>query len=153
MLYINIIIYLLIVLNDFSNAFSFINPLKTRIFTGEDKNRYNPFSKKYYKELANRKQNETRNNNNNNNNNKMTIIPKKYSLTRPSYIEEIKRLNSKNRTIQNNSILDNDNDNDINDSEIEEDVPKLRIFLPKSSFLKSLGIELEDDHDNKQEND
>lgn len=152
MLYINIIIYLLIVLNDFSNAFSFINPLKTRIFTGEDKNRYNPFSKKYYKELANRKQNETRNNNNNNNN-KMTIIPKKYSLTRPSYIEEIKRLNSKNRTIQNNSILDNDNDNDINDSEIEEDVPKLRIFLPKSSFLKSLGIELEDDHDNKQEND
>ena len=70
---------------------------------------------------------------------------------RPSYIEELKRLNSKNNTIQNKSILGSDdsfhNQNEKDDEEDEENMPKLRIFLPKSSFLKSLGIEIENDDD------
>ena len=41
------------------------------------------------------------------------------------------------------------NNNDYDDDENEDELPKLRIFLPKSSFLKSLGIELENDNEEK----
>ena len=60
-----------------------------------DRERYNPFQKKYYmpRDLNTNK----------------TNIPKKYLLTRPSYIEEIKRLNSKNISIQTESILGDTN--------------------------------------------
>jgi cell division protease FtsH len=145
-----IILYLYFTLNIFLNVNSLINPFityKKNTNIGQDKNRYNPFSKKYYQELSDRKKNNTENDNSG-------LIKKKYFLTRPSYIEELRKLNSKNTTIQDNSILGLDN-LDTNDEEQEEMeyVPKLRIFLPKSSFLKSLGIELEDDINGENENE
>jgi len=150
----NIIIlyfYLYFTSNVFLNVNALLNPFikqkrTTNINVNQDNNRYNPFSKKYYQELSDRKKNNTENNNSG-------LIKKKYFLTRPSYIEELRKLNSKNRTIQDNSILGLDN-LDTNDKEQEEMeyVPKLRIFLPKSSFLKSLGIELEDDINGENEN-
>ena len=99
-----------------------------------DRDRYNPFQKKYYMPL-------------NLNNN--TTIPKKYSLTRPSFIEEIKRLNSKNITLQNESILGHDDDDTTftNITEYQK-IPELRIILNRGNFLKSLGIEIEQEDDN-----
>jgi cell division protease FtsH len=143
------IIYLSFFLNTFLCVKSFTkNKINRHLLIEVDKNRYNPFSRKYYQQLENMKKN------NSDNNNKIESVPKKYLLTRPSFIEEIKRLNSKNTTIQNNSILGLDNVSNKKEEieeieEIDEEKPKLRIFLPKSSFLKSLGIELEDDNNEK----
>jgi cell division protease FtsH len=115
-----------------------------KIFLGQqDKDKFNPFSKKYYQELSKIKKIVIEKNNSD-------FIPRKYSLTRPSYIEELKRLNSKNVTIQNNSIQNNIKLDDSLDKEIE--IPKFRIFLPKSSFLKSLGLELDDENNGDNEN-
>jgi len=112
---------------------------KKYLFNKLDKNRYNPFSKKYFHDLSLKKdENETG-----------LIIVKRYPITRPSFIEEIKRLNSKNITIQNESILGvpnqfyNETDND------EENRPKIRVILNKSGFLRSLGIEVENDENNE----
>jgi cell division protease FtsH len=127
-----------------------INNPRREILTQVDKNRYNPFSKKYYEQLEQKRKNETENN-------KPDITFRKYQLTRPSYIEELKRLNSRNITIQTNSILGVENqfynETDVEEnSEEEENKPRLRIFLPKSSFLKSLGIEIENDENNEGKN-
>jgi cell division protease FtsH len=139
---IKITIYLSCILNLFFSVNSFVKPFtvlkKQLLITNQDKNKYNPFSKKYFQEL---------NKNNNDTEKKQNFIPRKYTITKPSYIEEIKRLNSKNNTIQNKSILNLDNL--IQNNNEEEEVPRLRIFLPKSSFLKSLGIELENDENNE----
>lgn len=110
------------------------------ILTENDKNRYNPFSRKYFQDIRRR----------NNTDNNLNVIVKRYPITRPDYIEEIKRLNSKNVTIQTNSILGVENpfynESDTNEiNRINEPLPRLRIVLNKSSFLQSLGIELDDD--------
>jgi cell division protease FtsH len=110
------------------------------ILTENDKNRYNPFSRKYFQDIKRR----------NNTDNNLNVIVKRYPITRPDYIEEIKRLNSKNVTIQTNSILGVENpfynESDTNEiNRINEPLPRLRIVLNKSSFLQSLGIELDDD--------
>jgi hypothetical protein len=100
-----------------------------------DRERYNPFQKKYYmpRDLNTNK----------------TNIPKKYLLTRPSYIEEIKRLNSKNISIQTESILGDTNNEYLNttetENEKENEAPRVRIILNKSNFLKSLGINIENE--------
>ena len=144
-----IILYLSCILNVVLGVNSFTNPsIKYRrhvkIFLGQqDKDKFNPFSKKYYQELSKIKKIVIEKNNSD-------FIPRKYSLTRPSYIEELKRLNSKNVTIQNNSIQNNIKLDDSLDKEIE--IPKFRIFLPKSSFLKSLGLELDDENNGDNEN-
>ena len=157
MLNITLLSYLTFFLYVFYNVDSFmINTPRKNIFTQVDKNRYNPFSRKYHDELVNRKKNESEDNN-------LRIAHKKYFLTRPSYVEELKKLNSKNNTIQNNSILGL-NDSSVNEDEIEkqeieeeeieedEEMPRLRIFLPKSGFLKSLGIEIEDENNEEDSN-
>ena len=106
-----------------------------------DRERYNPFQKKYYmpRDLNTNK----------------TNIPKKYLLTRPSYIEEIKRLNSKNVSIQTESILGDTNNEYLNttetENEKENEAPRVRIILNKSNFLKSLGINIENE-DNEETN-
>ena len=114
------------------------NKLNTHITT---KN-YNPFSKKYFEEVSRRKneKNDTENDIYNN-------IVKRYPLTRPDFIEKIKRLNSNNNTIRDSEILDlNNEDYDENYDENEDlEAPQLRIVLGKSSFLKSLGIKFDDD--------
>ena len=110
------------------------------ILIGTEENKYNPFSKKYLDELSNRK-NSTENS---------LVITRKYPLTRPSFIEELKRLNSKNITIQNESIIGSYNkiEENINEDE-EENRPKLRVILNKSGFLRSLGIEMENEDEEK----
>ena len=124
--------------------------INKKILTQIDKRtHFNPFLRKNYEKHVNMNKNDTENN-------KENIQNKKYHLTKPSFIEEIKRLNSKNITIQTNSILGLDNETDSQEydegDEGDEGLPKIRIFLPKSSFLKSLGIELEDDNNNEKTN-
>jgi cell division protease FtsH len=73
-------------------------------------------------------------------------------------MDQLKRLNSKNTTIQNNSILGLDRNN--NESEYLDDnfqngndtdnIPRLRIYLSKSSLLQSLGINLENEDSNNE---
>jgi cell division protease FtsH len=108
------------------------------VLSNNDKNKYNPFSKKYFEERSSRINNTEDN------------LIKKYPLTRPSFFEEIKRLNSKNATIQNESILNRHSYNETdNFDEEDENRPKLRIVLNKNGFLRSLGIELENDENNE----
>jgi cell division protease FtsH len=118
---------------------------------GEDRNRYNPFSRKYFQELSDRKKNSTANDNS-------ASIKRKYSLTRPSFIEEVRNLNSKNRIIQDHNILGlgSKKDTEAIDDDMEEDsedMPTLHVYLPKSSFLKSLGIELEGESNSNDDQD
>jgi cell division protease FtsH len=99
----------------------------------------------------------------NNSETSLTII-KRYPLIKPSFYEEIRRLNSKNVTLQNESILglhnkqfhngteDENNLHNNDDDEDDESRPKLRIILNKNSFLRSLGIEMEN-QENEQQND
>jgi len=118
---------------------------KRNIFTEVDKNRYNPFSKKYFDERSRR----------NNTEEKYNIIVRKYPLTRPTFTEKIKNLNSKNVTLQNESILNLNNNEPYESNEAdegdEENRPKLRIILNKSGFLRSLGIEMDNDEMNNAE--
>jgi cell division protease FtsH len=117
------------------------------ILNQANKRSYNPFSRKYFEKLTLRNNNTDNKDNTDNTDNtdaSLKIIVRRYPITRPDYIEKIKRLNSKNVTIQNNSILGLDElfNNETSDSD-EENKPKLRIVLNKSTFLQSLGINLE----------
>ena len=131
-----------------------IHSIYNRLNIESDKNRYNPFSKKYLQELSIKK----------NTTDHLYQNTKRYPLTRPSFVEEIKRLNSKNITMQTNSIMGlynnffhnetdyNETDYNENNSTERENLPKLRIVLNKSGFLHSLGIQLEsDDNTDDQE--
>lgn len=116
-----------------------------------------PFGKKYYEELL-QKRNITKNNDDA----KVKLVYnslRRYPLTKPDYVEELRRLNSKNTTIQNNSILGlyNNNYNETQDVEFldndeEERKPTLRVILGKSGFLQSLGIQFENDESTNQNN-
>ncbi len=139
-----------------TNVDSFFISKKNKVLlVGIDKNRYNPFFKKNYEQLHSNSNNNNNNNNNTQRNDQHESF-KKYPIIRPEFIEKIRRLNSKNITIQNNSILGLDdlfNNTYLEDEKYEETPTKLRVHLPKSSFLKSLGIELEDDiHENQNQN-
>jgi len=77
---------------------------------------------------------------------------RRYQITRPDYIEKMRRLNSKNTTIQNESILNNDeNDDHQDDSDVDmqdkqnttELGPRLRINIHKHGFLQALGLTFE----------
>ena len=133
MLYINIVLYLCFVLYEISNVYSFMNPSyfnsrkQLHIFTSEDKNTYNICSKKYYQKLNMEKNKSDKN------------IPQK----------KFKKLNNNDYDDDKNEDEDKDENENENEDENEDELPKLRIFLPKSSFLKSLGIELENDNEEK----
>ena len=103
-------LYLFFILNT-TNSFMINKIVSKKVFLSIiDRNRYNPFSKKYYEQLSNKKNSTDQN---------LNLLVKKYPITRPEFIEEIRRLNSKNTTIQNESILNNYK-NEINNSQIEE---------------------------------
>ena len=147
-------LYLLFIYLSFNNLLYFTTPLvlknikninNNKVNLNIEKNRYNPFARKYYEQMA-QKNNKTENN--------VINVVKKYPLTRPSYIEELRKLNSRNTTTQNEAILGDNHDNDYdNDDEFNQDKPRLRIILNKSGFLQSLGIELENDNsENNQGN-
>lgn len=115
-----------------------IKMVSRHVLIENDRNRYNPFSRKYFQDIKLR----------NNTENNYNAIVKRYPITRPDYIEELRRLNSKNVTIQTNSILGVENqfynETDNNDNR-NETTPRIRIILSKSGILQSLGIELDDD--------
>jgi len=141
--------YMNITFNVFlNNAFIMKTYSPNRIILNQaNKRSYNPFSRKYFEKLTLMK-NST--DNLDNTDASLKIIVRRYPITRPDYIEKIKRLNSKNVTIQNNSILGLDElfNNETSEYD-EENKPKLRIILNKSTFLQSLGINLEN---NENEN-
>ena len=93
----------------------------------------NPFNNKYYEDILKIKNN--------------THNRKYYPLSK-HYFEEgrLRLLNSKNVTIQNENILNDDivkNHNDTDNLKIL--YPQLRIILNKQQYLNSLGIKLDDD--------
>ena len=122
----------------------------------------NPYGKKYYDELLNRKKES----------NPHIPLKFKYPVSRLYFEEQLKRLNSKNITLQHNSILnhdrpyndDDDYDDKYDDEDFEEDdifsdnfpnqnMPSLQIHLD-SNLLESLGIKMDDRHnDNDNEYD
>jgi len=113
-------------------------------------NNRNPFGRKYYENYLNKNKTEIQADKQTD-----THHVKKYPLTSPSFIERFRFLNSKNTTEQNDAILGNYNDTSVNHelANNQEDGPTFRIFLNKSSFLKSLGLELEDDDANDENSD
>jgi cell division protease FtsH len=120
----------------------------------------NPYGKKYYDELLNRKKES----------NPSIPLKFKYPVSRLYFEEQLKRLNSKNITLQHNSILNHDRpynddgDDDYDDEDFEEDdifsanfpnqnMPSLQIHLD-SNLLESLGIKMDDRHnDNDNDNE
>jgi cell division protease FtsH len=122
-----------------------VNNLHNKITMTKIYNR-NPFGRKYYDQYLNK-------NLKNNRSDDMDFI-KKYPLTRPDFMEKIKRLNSNNQTIQDNAILesdDNDNDNDLQEeNNSTNEKPVFRIFLNKSNFLKSLGVQFDSEEDEEK---
>lgn len=115
----------------------------------------NPYGKKYYDELLNRKKKES---------NPQIPLKFKYPVSRLYFEEQLKRLNSKNITLQHNGILNHDrryNDDDEQDDDEEDDIfsldfpnqnmPSLQIHLD-SNLLESLGIKI-DNHENDNEYD
>ena len=150
MLNIKFNLFLVFLFYAFNNTTSFIIRAPNTVLTQIDKNKFNPFRRKNYEKLINSQKNGS----DNNGLGKSDLMNRKYHMTRPSYIEEVRNLNSKNLTIQTKSILGLDNqfynESESQEEEYDEDVPKIRIFLPKSksssssSFLKALGIEVEE---------
>jgi cell division protease FtsH len=93
----------------------------------------NPFNNKYYEDILKIKNN--------------THNRKYYPLSK-QYFEEgrLRLLNSKNVTIQNENILNDDIVKNHNDTDkIKILYPQLRIILNKQQYLNSLGIKLDDD--------
>jgi len=74
---------------------------------------------------------------------------KQYPLTSPDFMEQIRRLNSRNITIQNNSILGLDND--IYNNNASEVIPKIRINIHRNNFLEALGLTIEKQYNNNND--
>ena len=144
--------YLLYLCLSFSNGYNYNLKGVNKVSIVNNKN---PFGKKYYEEYLQQKY---QNNSHEKREIEMEIAKRLYPLTRPEFAKLIKRLNSKNVTIQNRSILGLDNFNEeitnnlndefanfnINGTNNETNVPKLRIILNRNSFFKSLGINIEE---------
>lgn len=120
------------------------------MFNYDYKNRYNPFKNK---RMGNQ---QSFDNNEVNQTNNSFIILRRYPTVNPKFIEKIKRLNSKNISIQNNEILglndfnDYDNNNSIYNN--NETNTSIKIILNKSNFLTQLGIKFEDNEDQEDTN-
>ena len=107
---------------------------------------YNPFSRKYYHQYLQKKPNDT---NDPESYRARTNFLKRYPLSRPHYENQLKKLNSKNETIQNNSILgldENEHEEDDDDDYEQEEPTRMKLVLHNKSpigFLQSLGIKIE----------
>ena len=108
---------------------------------------YNPFSRKYYHQYLQKKPNDT--NDPESYRARTTNFLKRYPLSRPHYENQLKKLNSKNETIQNNSILgldENEHEEDDDDDYEQEEPTRMKLVLHNKSpigFLQSLGIKIE----------
>ena len=139
---INIINFILFI-NNFSTGFN-IKLLDNRLSLS--KTYYsNPFGKKYYDQYLNKNKTNTLNKTNISPN---KIFIKKYPLTRPDFIDKMKNLNSNNNTIQNDAILNNHNETNERDNDMDEEGPSIRIVLNTSGFLRSLGLKIDDEEEN-----
>jgi cell division protease FtsH len=110
-----------------------------------NKKNTNPYGKKYYEELINRKNQELKN--------EQKYLKNKYPVSKLYYEEQIKRLNSKNTSIQNNSILGNDNpimEEEYDDLFSHESVerPPLRLVVKKQNLFEALGIKMDNNDNN-----
>jgi len=104
----------------------------------------NPFGRKYYEQYLSPNKSGFPNSN---------VFVRKYPLIRPDFLEKMKQLNSNNQTEQNNAILGNFNETETeNETESSENKPTLRIFLNKSNFLKSLGVQFDNEEDEQKTN-
>jgi cell division protease FtsH len=66
----------------------------------------------------------------------------------------MRRLNSKNSTLQNSSILNHEESDDlINNNTTEEIMPRIRINIHKNSFLQALGLSFENPNGNNDDDD
>ena len=140
---INIINFILFI-NNFSTGFN-IKLLDNRLSLS--KTYYsNPFGKKYYDQYLNKNKTNTLNKTNISPN---KIFIKKYPLTRPDFIDKMKNLNSNNNTIQNDAILNNYNEtNERDNDDMDDEAPSIRIVLNTSGFLRSLGLKIDDEEEN-----
>jgi ATP-dependent Zn protease len=144
------ILFCVSLLNNSINSLQ-INHINNRLFT-KNLNK-NPFGIKYYEQYLKYKHNNSDNDNNTQLSSVNNNLKRKYYLTSPETMEKIKNLNSKNRTIQNNSILGNDIDffNETNDTNITTyNKPQIRIILNKSNFLQSLGFGFNEIENNEE---
>jgi cell division protease FtsH len=145
------------------NSFLINDFYRTIVPTQLNKNNYNPFGRKYYQEI---KKNNTSPDQKAYPDNWVQKERRSYPITNLKYIEQMKRLNrlnSKNRTIQDASILGIDLENDADysanpdgfsadtndDPEIDDETdqnPLIHIIVnqPKSGYLQSLGIQFEE---------
>ena len=152
----NNLIYIFLYTSLFFNTSCSYNIIANRLIKNYNKN---PFARKYYEEYLQKKKNciqnitkyTDENEYNTHTEDYRTSIIRRYPLSRPHYIDQLKRLNSKNTTIQNNSILGLYNNNTYDDEHDEhgddnnnKQSPTF-IILREPSFFKSLGIELEDE--------
>jgi len=145
--------YCLLFLSSIISINSYINIVTNKVKIG-NKN-LNPFGRKYYEEYLKQKyKNDT-------GGNEATKFLKKYPIVRPDYIERFKRLNSKNTTIQNESILglddsdsdsDSDNNNTFTDDYNNTEVQNVHIFINKSNFLKALGVKFDEEENDEYSN-
>jgi ATP-dependent metalloprotease FtsH len=118
----------------------------------------NPYGKKYYDELLNKKKHKTAP--------QMPPIPIplkfKYPVSKLYFEEQLKRLNSRNITLHQNSILNEDTyDTDLEDDIFADDFPgenmtPLQIHLNTKNLLEAFGIKIDsrdNDNDNESEYD
>jgi ATP-dependent metalloprotease FtsH len=119
----------------------------------------NPYGKKYYDELLNRKKKES-----------VPTIPLKfkYPVSRLYFEEQLKRLNSQNISLQHNCILNQDHeehheehheepyeeDDIFSDDYPHENMPPLQIHLNRKYLLEAFGIKIdEQQNDNEEDHD
>jgi cell division protease FtsH len=129
----------------------------------------NPYGKKYYDELLNRKKESATKPHVNKIPHTAIPLKFKYPVSKLYFEEQLKRLNSKNITVQQNGILNNEYNQDQYHEEDEEDdifsddfpdenMPSLQIHLDSKYFLESFGIKIDDqqndnEYDSGPEND
>ena len=122
----------------------------------------NPYGKKYYDELLARKKKES-----------ITEIPLKckYPVSKLYFEEQLKRLNSRNITLQHEGILNQHRDEHENEHEDSEDsayeseysegdifsidfpdenMPSLQIHLNRKNLLEAFGINIDDQQNDNQ---
>jgi cell division protease FtsH len=135
--------YLLLLSGFFSNTKGFMKttPIENIVFKKNTFKSGNPFGRKYREQLE---KNLTQNNE------PQIILLHKYPIV--NWKEKMRRLNSKNVSVQNNAILglddlNNPSQNNLSDPNHSENQPSLRIIFNNPNLLESLGIKINDDDD------
>lgn len=144
-MYLNFIFFLFTSCNLFVKSYPINFNYEKQLFSRRlfYKKMSNPYGKKYYEELTNKKQIMQSDD----------LLKNKYPLSRSYYENQLRRLNSKNNTIRDNSILGlvDEFGNFIEDDEDEEDVHELHIKIDKNSLLEAFGITLENSNEHENE--